>query len=146
MTLDVSTYREQGLTVLLPPEVTAVRFRPYGADASVEVGGDRRKLARILRTEGYTVVWDDPNPAVALASRTSQARAAASRVNGALSGGTPRSVAKLCPEPLKTSLMNLDKGTLTDIIYVAAQMRVADAMAAMRATRAARDEMPEVEP
>jgi hypothetical protein len=123
-----------------------VRYNPDGGAEVAEVTGDRRKLARVLRTAGYTVVWEDPNPAVALASRTSPARAAASRVNGTLSSGTPRSEAKLCPEPLKTSLMNLDKGTLTDIIYVAAQMRVSDAMAAMRATRAARDEMSEVEP
>jgi len=145
MLIDVSLqatgvdHRDLGTTVSLPPEVVSVRYNPRDSTRVAEVVGDRPKLARTLRESGYDVVWNDANPAVALASRTSPLKVITARENGRLSKGRPRSEAKLCPEPLLTSLMHLDKGTLADIVYVAAQMRVGDAFAAMRATRAARD-------
>jgi hypothetical protein len=118
-------YRAQGTTVRLPPEVHQVRYNPADSGRTAEVIGDRRKLARTLREAGYTVVWEDDNPAVALGSRTSPARKAASAKNGTLSRGRPRSEALLCPEPLLSTLMALDKGTLADVIHVALRGRLA---------------------
>lgn len=115
-----------------------VRYNPKDSTRASEVFGDRRKLARVLRENGYTVVWDDPNPAVALASRTSPARAAAAQANGRQSHGRPRSVARLCPEPLKTYLWNLDKGTLIDTVFVALhgdQGRAAEVLSTVRQAR-----------
>jgi len=143
VTIDVSLqatgadYREQGVTVHLPPEVQVVRYNPRDSTRAAEVIGDRRKLARTLREAGYNVVWLDDNPAVALASRVSPARTAASQANGKLSQGRPRSEALLCPEPLRGALMALDKGTLADIVYVAAG-NIPDAKLAMAQTSAAR--------
>ena len=124
MTLDVTIQMngydcKAGTVVRLPPEVQQVRYNPADSTRTAEVVGDRRKLARVLREAGYTVEWTDDNPAVVLGSRTSPARAAASAQNGKLSPGRPRSEALLCGEPLLTSLMALDKGTLADVVYVA---------------------------
>jgi len=155
MTLDVTIqtngtdYREQALTVRLPPEVHQVRYNPKDSTRTAEAVGDRRKLARTLREAGYAVCWDDENPAVVRGSRTSPARAAASAHNGTLSKGRPRSEALLCREPLLTALMALDKGTLADIVYMATRSTEA-ARRVMEVTLADRDaklqQLPEVTP
>lgn len=133
-------YRELATTVHLPPEVLEVRYNPRDSMRAREVAGPRRKLARVLRDAGYLVVWDDPNPAVALASRTSPARAAANRANGRLSKGRPRAEVRLCPEPLKTQLARLDKGELADVVYVATGSAAAGWKAVTKAL-AAREEV-----
>jgi hypothetical protein len=147
MTIDVTIqtngtdYREQRTTVRLPPEVHQVRYNPATSTRTAEVIGDRRKLARTLREAGYVVEWDDPNPAVALGSRTSPARAVASAANGALSKGRPPSTALLCPEPLLTALLRLDKGTLADLLFMLADGDGDEVRVAMRDTVAARQRL-----
>ena len=125
MLLDVSVqansldYRALDTPVTLTPQVTAVRFnKPETGEATV-VRGSRAQSSNQLRWAGYLVVWSDENPAVALGSRSSLHKAATARSNGALSQGRPRSQARVCPEPLKTTLERLDKGTLIDLVYVA---------------------------
>jgi hypothetical protein len=130
-------YRAQGITVQLPEAVLGVKYNPRESTRVAEIFGDRRKLARTLRDSGYAVTWLSDNPAVALASRVSPARTAASQANGKLSPGRPRSESLLCPEPLRGALMALDKGTLADIVYVAAG-NIPDAKLAMAQTSAAR--------
>jgi hypothetical protein len=150
MTIDVTIqtngtdYREQATTVRLPPEVHQVRYNPADSTRTAEVIGDRRKLARTLREAGYVVEWDDPNPAVALGSRTSPARAAASAHNGTLSKGRPPSTSLLCSEPLLTTLLRLDKGTLADVIYTA--LRGGPGHAVLRETLEARQRAQEATP
>jgi len=151
MTIDVTIqacgadYREAGVTVHLPPEVLEVRYNPAGSTRTTEVSGDRRKLARTLREAGYQVDWTDPNPAVALASRTSPARAAASRANGALSPGRPVVQTLLAPEAFRRRLARIDKGTLTDLIYVLLAGDEATLKAALTQTLALRGSIVPVE-
>lgn len=124
MLIDVSIqtngvdYRQLGSTVYLPPDVLEVRYNPSGSTRAVEQAGDRPKLARLLRSAGYTVQWSDQNPAVALASRVSPARSAASRRNGKQSHGRPRVKALLAKEPILSKVARLDKGELADLVYL----------------------------
>lgn len=74
--------RALGATVYLQPEVIGARFNTRQG-AIDEVRGGRDKIAAALRAQGYRVSWVDDNPARALGARTSEAKAAAARVNGA---------------------------------------------------------------
>ena len=152
MIIDVSIqangtdYREQGITVELPEAVLGIRYNPKDSTRAAEVHGDRRKLARVLREAGYQVVWLSDNPAVALGSRTSPTKATTSGVNGALSKGRPPSTALLCPEPLLTTLLRLDKGTLADVIVMQAYGDGEMVREAMERTALARQRAQEVTP
>ena len=108
-------YRATKEPVALPPGIEEVRFNVTDGSAA-SVLGARTDIARELRQAGYVVVWSDPNPAVALGSRTSEHKSATARLNGARSKGRGPSVSLLCPEPVKSTLLELDKGTLVDLL------------------------------
>lgn len=111
-------YRATKEPVALPPGIEEVRFDATDGRHAASIRGERTDIARELRQAGYVVVWSDPNPAVALGSRTSEHKSATARLNGARSKGRGPSVSLLCPEPVKSTLLELDKGTLVDLLYL----------------------------